>query len=308
MDVNYEHYHIFYYVAKYRSFTKAAAVLFRSQPNLTRAVRQLEQQLGCQLLIRSNRGVALTAEGQQLYRHVSAAFDQLQQAEEELSRSTGLQSGSVSIGASETALHLYLLDRLRDFRRRYPHVKLKIYNLSVAAALSAARDGLVDLTVVTTPTNSSAPLQEQTLLAFQDILVAGPGLAHLADRPRTLQELADYPLIGMEQNTNSFHFFSKFYLEGGLMFEPDIQVATTDLILPMIRSDLGIGFLPRPLARRALADGAVTEVPLRTPLPPRQVCLVYDPTHLHSVAAREMCRFLTEGGGFASDKPFAPRP
>ena len=67
MYIDYDYYRIFYYVAKYRSFTRAANILVNSQPNITRAVRKLEEELGCSLFIRSNRGVRLTVEGEKLY-------------------------------------------------------------------------------------------------------------------------------------------------------------------------------------------------------------------------------------------------
>ena len=67
MDVNFEYYKIFYYVAKYHNFTKAAQALNNSQPNITRAMNCLEQQLNTTLFIRTNRGVQLTPEGERLY-------------------------------------------------------------------------------------------------------------------------------------------------------------------------------------------------------------------------------------------------
>ena len=57
MDVNFEYYKIFYYVAKYRNFTRAAMVLGNSQPNVTRAMNCLEQQVHTTLFVRTNRGV-----------------------------------------------------------------------------------------------------------------------------------------------------------------------------------------------------------------------------------------------------------
>ena len=78
MNVNYEYYKIFYYVAKYSNFTKAAHALGNSQPNITRAMNCLEQQLGCSLFIRNNRGIQLTPEGEKLYTHVSVAMSQKQ--------------------------------------------------------------------------------------------------------------------------------------------------------------------------------------------------------------------------------------
>ena len=84
MDVNFEYYKIFYYVAKYRNFTRAAMVLGNSQPNVTRAMNCLEQQVHTTLFVRTNRGVHLTAEGERLYAHVSKAMEHILEAEEEL--------------------------------------------------------------------------------------------------------------------------------------------------------------------------------------------------------------------------------
>lgn len=80
MNVNFEYYKIFYYVAKYKNFTKAARALGSAQPNITRAMNCLEQQTQCCLFIRTNRGVRLTPEGEKLYHRVAAAMVQLQAA------------------------------------------------------------------------------------------------------------------------------------------------------------------------------------------------------------------------------------
>ena len=71
---NYDYYRIFYYVAQYQSFTKAAEMLRNNQPNITRYINNLESELGCKLFIRSNRGVKLTPEGENLFEHVAIAF------------------------------------------------------------------------------------------------------------------------------------------------------------------------------------------------------------------------------------------
>ena len=89
MNISYEAYRVFYYTAKARSFTQAANALGNSQPNITRIIKNLERELGCTLFLRNNRHVELTAEGETLYRHVSAAFEQLQAGEEALLRGDG---------------------------------------------------------------------------------------------------------------------------------------------------------------------------------------------------------------------------
>ena len=71
MNINYDYYRIFYYVAKHRSFTQAANTLMNSQPNITRAIKNLEQALGCALFLRSSHSVQLTPEGEELLAHIS---------------------------------------------------------------------------------------------------------------------------------------------------------------------------------------------------------------------------------------------
>lgn len=104
MNVNLDYYKIFYYVAKYENFTRAAQALGNSQPNVTRAMNCLEQQINSTLFVRTNRGVQLTQEGKRLYEHVSIAMAQLLEAEEELADDEGIFQGSISIGAERNCL------------------------------------------------------------------------------------------------------------------------------------------------------------------------------------------------------------
>lgn len=136
MGINYDYYRIFYHVAKYRSFTQAANALMNSQPNITRAIKNLEQELGCTLFIRTNRLVKLTPEGEALFRHVSVAFDQLQAGEEEITRGKGLDGGVLRIAATEVALRAFLLPVLAQFRTRHPGVRIKLFNGSAPTKAS----------------------------------------------------------------------------------------------------------------------------------------------------------------------------
>ena len=128
--ITYDYYRIFYFVAQYHSFTKAAEILKNNQPNITRCMNNLESELGCKLFIRSHQGVTLTAEGEKVYERVAVAYEQLRTVEEELALERSLESGLITIGASETALRLMLLSRLEHFHTRYPHVRLRISNHS----------------------------------------------------------------------------------------------------------------------------------------------------------------------------------
>lgn len=92
MDTNFEHYKVFYYVAKYGNLTKAAAVLKTSQPAVTRTIHNLENILGCRLFIRSKSGMKLTPEGNIFYEYIAAGCAQFFKGENNLSNLISLET------------------------------------------------------------------------------------------------------------------------------------------------------------------------------------------------------------------------
>lgn len=297
MAITYDYYRIFYYVAKYQSFTYAARILMNSQPNVTRSMNNLEHELGCRLFVRSNRGVQLTPEGERLYAHVAVAHEELQAGEMELAGDKTLQRGVVSVGASETALHSYLLDRLCSFHRTYPGVRIRICSSSTPQAIFSLKRGQVDFAVVTTPTGSSRPLEEIPLKTFREILVGGPQFRNLARTPVSLKDLTGYPLVSLGRDMKTYELYSQFFRENGVFWEPDMEAATTDQVLPLVKNDLGLGFLPEDFVAEALQRGELFAIPLKEKIPERSVCLVKDGGRPLSIAARELERELLEGAG-----------
>ena len=292
MNVNFEYYKIFYYVAKYSNFTKAAHVLESSQPNVTRAMNCLENETGCTLFIRTNRGIHLTPEGKRLYTHVSAAMAQFQMAEEEIAAHVSLEHGSIAVGASETALNIYLLDHLKAFHMSYPGIQLKIYNHSTPQAILAVQNGEIDFAVVTTPTAAEPPLKVIDLKPFREILIGGKTFRSLEGRSLSFSELADYPLICLGPESMTWQFYHKLFLSHGLELSPDTEAATTDQILPLVKNELGLAFIPEPMAREAISRHDIAEIKLCEKIPERNVCMVYDPQRPLSVAAQRLKKAL----------------
>ena len=296
MNVNFEYYKIFYYVARYCNFTKAAHALHNSQPNITRAMNALEQEIQCTLFVRTNRGVQLTPEGQQLYVRVSAAMTQLQAAEDELTKSASLEYGSISIGASEIALNIYLLHRLRQFHIDYPKVRLKIANHSTPQAIQSLKSGEIDFAVVTTPLTVTSPLIQVNLQPFQDILVGGTTFRPLQQKILSISELKNYPFICLGVNTATRHFYDELFFSHGLRLVPDIETATTDQILPLVKNELGLAFLPKAMAKEAIAHREILFIPLKDKIPKRSVSMIYDARGPRSVAAQTFQKILLEEG------------
>lgn len=294
MSITYDYYRIFYYVAKYHSFTRAAKILMNSQPNITRAMNNLEQELGCRLFQRSHRGVALTPEGEKLFAHVQVAQEHLQAGETEIANAKNLKSGNISIGASEIALHGVLLPVLRQFHLTYPEIHIQVTNHSTPQAVSALKMGMVEVAVVVSPTGVAKPLREDPVMSVQDILIAGPNFSDLRDKVWSFRDISAKPMISLGRNTKTYEFYDGLFAKHGVVLQPDIEVATTDQILPMVRNDLGLGFLPEFFAKEAIERGEVFQIYLKEAIPERSICLVQDSSRPMSAAVRVLQKMIYE--------------
>ena len=291
MYIAYDYYRIFYYVAKYGNVTQAARVLLNNQPNLTRAVKTLESELGCPLFIRSNRGMKLTPEGERLLRHIRIAIENIEAGEAEIIESRNLERGSVFVAASEVALHCVLLPVLKKYRSLYPGIKLKISNHSTPQAIDAIKNGFADIAVVTTPTLPSAMLDEITVRKFREVAVCSSAFSELWGRKVSFEELLSYPLISLGTQTKSYELYSDFFAGEGLRYQPETEAATANQIVPMVKADLGIGFVPEEFLK---GIEGVSVIETENPLPEREIRVVKRCEQPLGIAAKEMEKLILE--------------
>lgn len=292
MNINFEYYKVFYYAAKLGSFSKAAEALMNSQPNLTRTIKVLESELGCVLFTRSNKGLSLTPDGERLYRHIEIAYRHICEGEDEISMNKGLARGVITVGASEVALHCLLLPVLKQYRNMYPGVKMFISNFTTSQAIDAVRDGTVDIAVVTAPRTKPSGLILKNIVPITETAVCGMGFPAF-EEPIPLAELERYPLIMLNSKTLTYEFYAELFARNGARFFPTIEAATADQILPMVRADLGIGFVPL-----QFLEGAedIRVLKLREEIPHRSVALIRRRDQL-SAAARELEKLVVSQGG-----------
>lgn len=294
MYLSLDSYRVFYYVAQYRSFTKAAQILYSNQPNVTRTIKNLENALGCRLFIRSSRSVQLTPEGEELFAHICPAMEQIRAGEETVLMHSSLQGGTISIGASEIALHRILLPALEPFRRAYPGIRLRIFNSNTQQAVSTLRERLVDFSLVTPPIQQSELFLQTELAAFSEVPVCGSAYADWAEETLTLEQLAASPLISLCKGTSTHQLYADWFQSQGLVFSPDIEAATADQILPMVRANLGIGFVPEHTASEAADDGSITILRLQDRPPERTIVLLKRKDTPLSVAAEKLEQILLQ--------------
>ena len=298
MNSNFEYYKIFYYVAKYENLTKAATALKTSQPAVTRTIHKLEGELGCRLFTRSKTGMKLTPEGRTFYGYVAAGCAQFFKGENDLSNLISLENGTIYISATETALHCYLFQAMEEFNSLYPNVRFKILNNSTTESVNAVKEGKVDLAFVSANLQVARPLRMKILRKYRDILIAGKRFEELkaGKEELSLKELVSYPWISLTAETITRRFLNEYFEKNGLTFAPDMELATTDMILPAVRHNLGLGFIPAEFADAELESGQVFEIKVKEKLPERNIVLIYDMEYPQSIAAKEFQKFLKEKG------------
>ena len=295
MYISYDYYRIFYYVAKCGSFTQAANILMSNQPNLTRAIKSLEAGLGCTLLERSNKGVKLTDEGEKLYEDISVAMEHIIAGEERITANKTLQKGFVSIGATEIALRIFLLPILNKYSTKYPGIKIKIVNISTPQALSMLKGGLIDIAVLTTPVDASNEVIERRVKDFCEVTVGGESFRHLSEgEPLSVGRLCENPIVSLGNKTSTYEFYMKYFAQNGAAFSADIEAATADQLLPLIKHNLGVGFVPEDFLMDDHDSSGIYRIPLSVELPKRSISFLKKKNHTLSLPARELERMILE--------------
>lgn len=290
--VNFEYYKVFYYACLYKNFSKAAEVLNTSQSAVSHTMQNLENNLDCRLFTRSNHGILLTAEGEKLYEYVSRAFENFEQGENEISSMNSADGGVVRIATTETALHSFLFDSLTAFHSEYPKIKFKMDNLGTLEAIGAVRSGDADFAIIVNSQKTEAPLSSKKLLKVREILLAGKYYMKLAKDERSFEDLINVPYIGIDHTAATGLFFDEYFKSLGIKKKPDIEIATADMIQPMIENNFGIGFVPEKMIDYSKIGKSLWVIKLKQNPPERYVQLVRNTSLPYSSAAKIFYKFM----------------
>lgn len=292
LDCNLEYYRSFYYVARLHSITKAADALFLSQPAITRSIKLLESHLGCRLFVRTSKGMQLTHEGDVLFTHVSKAFDSLIAGEHELAVASSFGDGKLEIGATETALHHFLLPKIEAFRNIRPNVYIHVTGSSTPETLRMIREGSADLAVAVSPVAPVEGITCKRLQSFHDIFIAGDKYSDLKNRSLSAQEISNYSITTVEKGTSARSHIDKWFEEQGIIFNPAFSVRTTTAVLPFVERNLSIGIVPSMFADSLIEQDKVFRVEMTKPIPPRDILLMHKDSPNMPVICREFVEYL----------------
>lgn len=234
MDINYELYKVFYYVASSLSFSDASKKLFISQSAVSQSIKTLERKLGQPLFIRSTKKVQLTPAGALLLKHVEPAMNLISRGESQLLESGSLGLGQLHIGASDTICRYFLLPYLQKFHRKFPDVPIKITNASSMGCVDLLEQRRVDLIITNFPNPHLNPSYiQKTVGSFSDVFVANPAYFDLADRIVPFSELGTYPLMMLDRKSTTSEFLHHIFLQHQLELLPQVELSSNDLLIDM---------------------------------------------------------------------------
>lgn len=186
-------------VAREQSISKAAESLHLSQPTLSRQIRDMEEELGKQLLIRGNRKVTLTEEGRILRKRAEEIVDLVQKTEKEITFTDDTVRGDIYIGTGETEGVRLLARVAKELQKVYPQIHYHIVSGDSMDIMEHLDKGLFDFAILLDPADVSK--YEAIKLPYKDIT----GVLMRKDSPLAKKErihtyeLATLPLIVSRQ-------------------------------------------------------------------------------------------------------------
>ncbi|GIO22264.1 LysR family transcriptional regulator [Oceanobacillus sp. J11TS1] len=266
-------YYLFYTVGKNKSFSKAAKVLYMSQPAISQSIAQLEKELDTRLFNRLSKGVTLTDEGNLLFEYVSSALQFIQAGEEKLLEFKNLFIGEFKIGVSDTISRFFLLPYLETFHNRYPNLKFKIVNGTTWEIIDALKAGEVNIAICNLPVNDKL-LEVKPLLEIQDTFVYGEKYRKVLSKPIKLEELVKFPLILLD-NSNSRRYVEEYFLTKGVKIQPEFELGSHELLLEFAKINLGVACVTKEFSEEFLRKGLLNEVTLTEPIPKRSIGICY---------------------------------
>src|ERR1035437_8827885 len=243
-------------VAEELHFRRAAARLHMSQPPLSQQIAQLEDELGCRLLTRTRRLVALTPAGEAVLRDAPTPLSALDRAVATARRIDPGQSGLLRINFVGSALLSIVPGIVQRFRAARPTVEIELHERSTVEQLRALSGGVIDVGLVRPPIELDAGLRAEVVMREQ-MIAAVPANHPLAGLRRIpLRRIAAEPLVLFpREQAPGFHDLITGRLAATGTFGQVAQYAPEMVtIIGLVAAGVGLSLVPASVARLAL-DG-----------------------------------------------------
>ncbi|WP_322032793.1 LysR family transcriptional regulator [Paraburkholderia sp. J76] len=282
-------------LAQHGSMHEASRSLHISQPALSKAIAELERELGVTLMSRSVRGVSLTNYGRALAKRASVVEQELRHALEDIEGMRGHAEAQLNIGFTAVASSGPLPESIAAFRARFPGVDVNAYEMRPQQILEGLREGRLDLALISTNSGpGTSAFQWEPLFSAGMVLAARPG--HPLARTTRLRDLLDADWLTLDplddpgsplaslMRLNRLDMPRRIVLSASNLL--GLQLATCTDVISMW-SDFVFYGMNGPLVLRR---GALHTLPIRDELPDFHVFMVYRSTDLMTQVCTEFSK------------------
>ena len=280
-------------VAEEQNFTRAAARVHISQSGVSAQIRELERDLGAELIDRSGRSATLTPSGKaalEQARAVLTAVDAVRQAVDDV---TGLMRGRLAIGMVTACAVIPLFDALAAFHLTHPRVQLSLIEDNSDQLVERVRTGALDAALVGTAGSTPPGLGSLTIVS-EGLVAAVPEGHPLAHRTRaTLAQVAQHPIVSLPVGTGVRAVFDQACAAKGISPDVALQASAPDAVAELAGRGLGVAILSETMA----AGYPLTAVPIDHVGIPALLALVWrNPASPAVCAFVDRCRAAFGGG------------
>ncbi len=255
---------VFFEVAQQLSFTKASQSLFISQPAISKHIRQLEEEYKTSLFERKGNSITLTEEGAILYDHILKGRELERQLELELNtyREPSQVKGDLKLGASTTVALYIMPPVLSGFRKKYPDVKISLFNRNSESVIKALIDHEIDLGIVE-GRNKMSQVKSQLFLTDEVVPVCSARSSLIKKPKLDVKEITSIPLALRERGSGTLSAVKQALGAKGIkMTQLNIimRLGGTEALKNFLLADDSLGFLPARAVAKELASGELARI------------------------------------------------
>ena len=267
-----------------RVFSRASEKLFVSQPAVSQTIKQLENQVGFALFVRKSKGIHLTPEGDEVFAYCKDIFRQVELLSQNLKDLSTLDTGVLTIGASDTICKYYLIDKLKAFENLYPKVRYRVTNCTTNESIELLKKGSVDIAFVHTPFLDTT-LSFRNCLTLHDCFVCSSQFDDSAIS--SLSDLKNYRILLLEGMSHSRRLLDANLLHYGVTVKPKFELASLDLLIEFCKNNMGIICVAKEYIKKELENGELKIINIKEPLPDRYISLItYRENYISNAAKR----------------------
>ena len=274
---------IFYNVALESSVSKAAYKLHISQPAVSQNIKLLEEQLGISLFHRTNKGVKLTNEGNEIFNYCKTIFRQVDMLNQTLQDLSTLEAGILNIGASDTICKYYLIDILKKFEEIYPKIRYRVTNCTTSESLMLLKQHSVDVAFVHSPVINN-DFSYQNCLRLDDVFVCAYDFDD--SNIKNLSDLTKYRTLLLEESSHSRKVLDNNLLKYNVKLKPKFELASLDLLIEFCKKNMGIICVSKQYIEKELQNKELKIINIEEQLDTRYISLAFDEEYLSNPAKR----------------------